>query len=185
MNGELDNFVSELKKISDDAQKTFGNLSAEQINWKPSAESWSVGQCFEHLNVSNEGILSKVEQIVQNKYQKTFWEHLPFLPNFFGGFILKATNPENTDKRKAPGVFRPARSEVGAKIIEEFAENQKRAISLIKATENLNLAKTIITSPVAKFVTYSLQDAYKIIVTHERRHFQQAEKVLQTQGFPK
>ena len=37
----------------------------------------------------------------------------------------------------------------------------------------------------AKFVTYSLMDAYTILVFHERRHFMQAGRVLQAEGFPR
>jgi len=49
----------------------------------------------------------------------------------------------------------------------------------------LDLRKVIITSPVASFATYSLLDAYKILVAHERRHMTQAKRVMETDGFPK
>ena len=52
-NGELGGLLEELKAVADDAQRDFGSLSAAQLNWKPSAEQWSVGQCFEHLIKTN------------------------------------------------------------------------------------------------------------------------------------
>ncbi len=45
--------------------------------------------------------------------------------------------------------------------------------------------KTIITSPFLKVMTYKLADGFRVVVEHERRHFRQAERVLQTEGFPK
>jgi hypothetical protein len=42
----------------------------------------------------------------------------------------------------------------------------------------------VVTSPLAKLVTYTLGDALRILVTHERRHFEQARRVTQAQGFP-
>jgi hypothetical protein len=37
---------------------------------------------------------------------------------------------------------------------------------------------------VASFITYSLMDACRIIVTHEQNHFVQATRVLESPGFP-
>ena len=54
----------------------------------------------------------------------------------------------------------------------------------MKATEHLDLEKIVITSPVADAVIYSLMDAYRLIVVHEQRHFQQAKRVTEETGFP-
>ncbi len=56
----MSEIISELQKISADTQTTFGKLSPTQINWKPSAEGWSVGQCFEHLIKTNELFYGKL-----------------------------------------------------------------------------------------------------------------------------
>jgi hypothetical protein len=37
---------------------------------------------------------------------------------------------------------------------------------------------------VLSFVTYSLQDADRIIVVHEKNHLAQATRVMQSPGFP-
>lgn len=52
------------------------------------------------------------------------------------------------------------------------------------ASENIDLEKTIITSPVAAFVTYSVLDGYRIIVRHGQRHLAQAKRVMEVEGFP-
>jgi len=54
----------------------------------------------------------------------------------------------------------------------------------MKATEHLDLEKIVITSPVAGVVVYSLMDAYRLIVVHEQRHFQQAKRVTEEPSFP-
>ena len=55
----------------------------------------------------------------------------------------------------------------------------------MKATEHLDVEKIVITSPALAVVTYSLIDAYRIIVVHEHRHFQQARRVTEESGFSK
>ena len=49
----------------------------------------------------------------------------------------------------------------------------------MKSTQHLNPERIIVTSPAASAITYSLMDAYRIIVVHEQRHFQQAKRVLE------
>src|SRR5688572_1188394 len=90
MNAELDNAVSELEKISGDAHKTFGSLSAEQVNWKPSSEGWSVGQCFEHLIKSNSLFFPVMEQIGRGEYRNSFWQNYSPLSGFLGKLMIKS-----------------------------------------------------------------------------------------------
>jgi hypothetical protein len=51
--------------------------------------------------------------------------------------------------------------------------------------EGRDLDAVKITSPALKIITYSLRDACTIIVVHEQRHFQQAQRVLAIPEFPK
>jgi hypothetical protein len=40
------------------------------------------------------------------------------------------------------------------------------------------------TSPFLGIITYSLLDACRMIVVHERRHFEQGRRVMAAEGFP-
>jgi hypothetical protein len=70
-------------------------------------------------------------------------------------------------------------------VLNDFIDQQARIAEKMQATRHLDLEKVIITSPAASAVTYSLMDAYRIIVVHEHRHFQQAKRVTEETGFPK
>jgi hypothetical protein len=82
-------------------------------------------------------------------------------------------------KLKAPKIFQPASSRIDGAIVQRFLDQQEPLIRYMKATAGLDLAKIIITSPVSRLVTYSLLDAYRILVTHERRHLLQARRVVE------
>jgi hypothetical protein len=185
MNEGIPKLIDEAKAIAADAQKTFGHLTAEQLNWKPNAESWSVAQCFGHLISINSSYFPLIKKIAHGQYKPSLQERLPLLPWFFGSMILKAVQPQAQRKFKADARFQPSSSAIGRDIIAKFVAHQQEVIEHIRMTENLNLQKTIITSPVASFATYSLLDAYKIVVAHERRHMGQAQRVMETEGFPK
>jgi hypothetical protein len=69
-------------------------------------------------------------------------------------------------------------------IIATFLEQQGRLLRLMEASRELDLDGTTITSPVLRFVTYSLMDACRIIVAHEQNHFVQATRIMESSGFP-
>ncbi|HZJ47286.1 MAG TPA: hypothetical protein VFD63_26145, partial [Pyrinomonadaceae bacterium] len=69
--------------------------------------------------------------------------------------------------------------------LQTFVQQQSELVTRMTASASLDLEKIVITSPVARVVTYSLMDAYRIIVVHEERHFQQAQRVTSESSFPR
>ena len=171
--------------ITDETLAGFGDSTAQQLNWKPSADQWSVAQCFDHLVKANAAFFPIFEKVLSGEKKNTFWESLPWLPAFWGKMLIKAVAPESTRKLKAPKIFHPSSSSVDGAIIRRFIDQQNQVIRYIKATEDLDLEKITISSPVTHFITYSLMDAYRIIINHEKRHLLQATKVSEMDGFPR
>ena len=175
--------INAANNVANDARTTFGHLTPSQLNWKPSAERWSVAQCFDHLLTSNKGYLPIIDNVLTG-YKRTFWQSMPVLPGLMGKLLVKSMDPASTRKVKAPKRFQPAQSDISGSIINDFVELQKHLIDKMKATEHLDLEKIVISSPVTGAVIYSLMDAYRLIVVHEQRHFQQAKRVIEETGFP-
>ena len=180
----MNQIISEFEKISADVQKTFGGLSAQQLNWKPAAESWSVAQCFDHLIKSNEAFKPEFERVKSGNKKSSLWEKYSPLTGFFGNFLLKSLK-NDTKKFKAPSKAIVPPSNVAPDIIEQFVKNQLEIIESVKSLEKIDWNKTIVTSPFLKIMTYRLDKALEIGIEHEKRHFRQAERVMQKAGFPK
>jgi len=184
MNQELAQLIDQLNRVSQEAIDSFRALSVEQLNWKPSANEWSVAQCFEHLIVSNAGFLPLIDKVARGEHKPSLKERVPVLPRFFGTMVLKAVQPQGQRKYKAGRGFQPSTSSISSDIITRFKTQQSELAERMRSTENLNLRNIIVTSPVASFVTYSLLDAYRIVVAHEQRHLAQAKRVTARNGFP-
>ena len=184
MKQELAKFVEDAEAIADDTKKTFGNLSAAQINWKPSATGWSVGQCFEHLIKTNELFYDELEKIGNGTRKNSFLESYSPLSSFFGNLLINSLKKDSR-KFKAPTQKIVPPSEIDANIVEIFAAHQSELIAKIKRTESADWRKVKVTSPFMKLITYRLSDGYQVVVEHEKRHVRQAERVTQTEGFPK
>lgn len=180
---DLPSLLDAVNDIAAEAKATFGNLSPTQLNWKPAADRWSVAQCFDHLLTTNNGYFPVIESVLGGK-KNTFWERMPVLPKLAGKLLIKSLDPASTRKLKAPKKFEPAQSNISGSVISDFIDQQRRIVERMKATEHLDAEKIIVTSPIAAAITYSLMDAYRIIVVHEQRHFQQAQRVTKETGFP-
>lgn len=184
--GELPALLEELRGIGGEAEAAFGGLSARQLNWKPAPEQWSVGQCFDHLIKTNQGFFAELEQLARGGRGGTAWERLSPLSGLFGRLILKGLAPASGRKFKAPRGLAPSAGDVEPGVISRFAAHQSELADLMsRAAASADLKKTVVTSPVSKFVTYTLGDAFRIVVTHERRHFEQARRVTEGEGFPR
>jgi hypothetical protein len=180
----LPQILTEADAIARFAQSRFGQLNAAQLNWKPGAGQWSVAQCLQHLIATNLEMVSIFDAAIKGTKRTSFLERLPVLPGLWGKMMVKFLAPENKQKYKAIPKVTPAGSGLDPQIVGQFVAHQQEVIGKMNSIQNLQLEKIRMTSPFASFITYSLLDACRIIVVHERRHFAQAERVMATSGFP-
>jgi hypothetical protein len=181
---ELENLQAEIRSISEQVQTEFGSLRADQLNWKPAPASWSVAQCLDHLITSNKGYFPILETVLAGQKKTSVLERVPILPKVWSKALISSLDPKTGRNLKAPAAFQPSSSELPDSIIQDFVSNQRRVDDAMASVKNLNIKQIIITSPAASFVTYSLLDAFRIIVVHEQRHFQQAMRVKANANFP-
>ena len=183
-NSSLTTVVGEARLVATETQRAFGRLSAPQLNWKPTADDWSIAQCLDHVIISNRPYFGIIHDVIAGGRRPSLWERIAPFSRFFAGFILDTLRPDSGRTAKARKAFYPSRSSITPDNVATFLEQQDRLISLMEATQNLDLDRIVVTSPVARVVTYSLMDAYRIIVVHEQNHFVQATRVMDAPGFP-
>ncbi|MBX3245058.1 MAG: DinB family protein [Acidobacteria bacterium] len=172
----------EVDSITADIDQKFGELTSAQINWKPSAESWSVGQCLDHLIKTSEIYSVDINSVAKGTRGFNFLERFSPLSGFFGKLLIKAM--DNDEKKvKTSDRFVPP-SNIDANVVGLFRTSQEDLKETVRGTEHLDWKKTILTSSFMKIVTYSLADAFTIITKHQRRHMRQAERVMKLEQFP-
>jgi hypothetical protein len=181
---DLPTVLAEASIIAGETKRVFGRLAGEQVNWKPSEGEWSISQCFDPLIISNRPYERIFEEILAGRRCRRLWERVPLLPSLYGGLIIDTLRPDSGRRAKARPPFYPSSSHIDPGIIATFLEQKERLLSLMEASPGLDLDGVTITSPVLRFVTYSLMDACRIIVVHEQNHFVQATRVMESHGFP-
>jgi hypothetical protein len=173
-----------LAAVAQETQATFGGFDARQLNWRPDAVRWSVGQCFEHLLTANRLMLRAAEDALADARPRTLWQRLPVLPGVLGRMLIRSQAPGAARKFTAPSKSQPSTSDTGTDIIRRFADQHREAVAQVRALDERNSARTIMTSPFISVVTYSVLDGWPLILAHDRRHFEQACRVTLSPGFP-
>lgn len=176
---------SELEKISNNAKQVFGGLSPEQLNWKPNPKSWSIGQCFEHLIVTNNLYFPAIQNVIDGIHRNNFFSKIPFSTNLISALMKNSLKPEQARKMKTFKVFEPSASGVSPNIIEDFVENNRKLVEMFEACKDLEIHKIKIPEPLSPALNLRLDDAFEILLMHEKRHFLQAERVKKLESFPK
>ena len=174
----------EIDAVSRDAEATFGGLNALQLNWKPAPSRWSVAQCFDHLLNANREMFQAIDAAIEPSASRTIWQRLPLLPRLFGRVMVRSQMPDASQKFTAPASAVPAASAIEPDITDRFIAHQREAAAHVRTFEDRDVGHAIMVSPFVSFITYSVLDGCRLIVTHERRHFEQARRVTQTPGFP-
>lgn len=185
MSDRINHIVNELEQVAVGVQATFGSLSGPQLNWKPAPRNWSVAQCLDHLITINRLYFPLLESLQAGAAKPTAWERFSPFSGLLGRMLITTLSPDNPKKTKTSPKAEPSASDIGEAIVEHFAQHQAELIGHIRALPpDIDRTKTIVTSPLLSWVTYSLDDCLTILTVHEQRHVQQARRVTQTEGFP-
>ena len=183
MDERITQITSALTEVAADARATFGGLTSEQLNWKPAENSWSVGQCLEHIVITNEKFYPDFEKLASGVRRNSLIETWSPLTGFFGRFLINAVS-EDSKKAKVPSNTVAPPSDVDANIVDRFVSHIEDVNRKVEACAGADRKRTVLTSPFFFLTTYSLDDAYTALVEHTKRHIRQAKRVVATEGFP-
>jgi hypothetical protein len=180
----LQKFLGEAPLLIQTTNNQFSGLAESQINWKPSEERWSIGECIEHLVITKKLYNSKIKEL-QSLFEDTGEESLKFKHTFSGRMILKYVDPNSITRTKTFKVFKPSMRQINANVIRFFCEEVETMISFGEKLHGAYLTKLKISSPVTKLLRMNVGDALLINLYHDKRHLNQAEKILNETNFPK
>jgi hypothetical protein len=176
--------TSALEDIARDANTTFGRLNTRQLNWRPDATRWSVAQCFQHLVTANRLMLDAAKDALENP-SRSVWQRVPLLPSAFGWVMIRSQAPETTRKFTAPTKAQPTTSDLPGDIVPRFVDQHRDVVEWMQSLDERKAKRTIMVSPFVRAVTYSVLDGLRLLFAHDRRHFEQARRVMQSNEFPR
>ena len=185
VDAEVRALIADVEAIAGEAERTFGALSPSQLEWKPRADRWSVAQCLDHLIRINSTYFPQLAVVERGRYRPTWRDRIPFLGRWFASLVLRSVQPTSERKFKTARHVEPSTSAIGGDIVARFGAHQQELSAHMASAGTRDPRAIVIRSPVAPIVFYSMLDAFRIIVAHERRHLLQAQRVMQSPELPK
>jgi len=175
--------VSELEASDVRAESVAKGLSSEQLNWYPGQNAWSVGQCLEHLCMTNEVYLPAIS-IALNKGVHAKVQEIS-LGWFSRWFIRNYIAPDpNAPRAQAPKKIQPGK-QVEPFVLDAFLRSNERARELIMRAVDYDVNRIRFKNPFVPLLRFTVGTGLEIVAKHESRHLRQAEKVMQSAGFPR
>lgn len=178
------NYVDEYKAAIEKVRSMLEPLSEKQLNWSPAPGQWSVAQCISHLIVTGNQYIQQIQETIKTVSQRKSTSEDPLRYSLVGKLFINMMEPPVKKKIRTPRSFNPSIINPKNKLIEEFSGINEDFIAIIQSTQNLDISRIKIMSPVSKLLKFKLTDVFAYIAAHERRHIWQAENVMKTEGFP-
>jgi hypothetical protein len=168
-------YADEIRALIPRAAEAMEGLSASQLNFRQAEGSWSIAECIDHLNVSNEHYAAAIEAAIAKGPAPR-----PGTPPKLGlieRWFLKQMEPPAKMKVKAPTKFQPGTAFDKADLLERWRVTHEQLALLAEKAEAVDLGQTKVVSPVSSFFKFSLLCILQVLPAHDRRHLWQAAKV--------
>jgi hypothetical protein len=169
-------------KLLEDSQKEtlamLKGLSDAQWNYKAAPERWSVGECAEHIWLSESLLFAQVEKALSNPENPNWAEATKGKDEFVYNVL---TNRKG--KAQAPEQIKPT-GKTRDEILKGLKESRAKTLKFAKSTEAALKSHT----QDHIFKVFGTLNAYQwllYIPAHNLRHNQQIAEVKASPGFPK
>lgn len=170
--------LSERTRRNLEQAQLFKEHSSEELNYRPAAESWSVLECLEHLNLYGDYYLPEIEKRLTNNPTKP---EQYFKPGWVGDYFAKMMLPrEKLNKMNTFKDKNPFGSDLDKKTLDRFIAQQEKLLELLERSANVSLNKTKTSISISKYLKLKLGDTFRVVIYHNDRHIAQAMKVLES-----
>jgi len=174
----IEDHVQAFNKNNEHGLRLIDKAGKTNINIKPDADTWSLGEILDHLNfidglyidiLSNKFSQPRKLPSGNNRFKHRLWVRLTC--RFF--------EPPYKIKFKVPGDNQPA-SDIPIETVRgQYINTCNQLINLATNHQHLALDKIRIASPLSDRIKLSVSEAFSFLGCHQRRHLWQAEKILE------
>jgi len=174
----LQSLMEDNEDLSARAQK-LSTLDEADLKHKEDAKTWSILECFDHMNKATELYLDQIEsKLNEAKPAKSDFYNTGKLAPFFTKGLAPTEDGQIKNKMKTTKVFKPESDNVELAVIQKFLHNQTRMEQIIDHLTDKDLNSFKVTTALGKILRFYVGDALIFIVAHNKRHILQAERLV-------
>ena len=168
----IEQSIKDVQDILKTIQSDLTNLPIETYNWKANAESWSILECFEHLNIYNRYYNLALKNAIQKARNSTSKQN--YKSGWFGQMSINMMKPDNTKKQKTLAKFNPVNSALNTSVLDEFIQHQQDLLEMLEVAKSINISKNLVPVEFFKLIKMKIGDTFRFVIVHQQRHLQQA-----------
>lgn len=177
---ELNRLNQEVENIIQTIERDLQHLSLDVLNWKENPQSWSILECFQHLNLYARYYVPAIKNAIAANQGTSPDSNFKF--SWMGKKSVDMMHVENTKKQKTVKHMNPNGSQLDKAVLIEFLQFQTQLLDVLQAGKKVNLNSKKVKVEFFKLLKLRIGESLTFVVEHQRRHLKQALKVKQVQG---
>lgn len=172
---EYERQISEIKTY---AQNLVKDMSAADFNKQPRTGGWSVGECFEHMNILGRGYVANLQKAVADGRKKGLTGSGKVKYGFFAKKFISSMEPPYKMKLKTTSAMQNKSKNLSKeKVLQEFLKIQDELLEILKSAQGLDFKKITAPSMFFRLFKMNVGEWLASMASHERRHLWQAANV--------
>jgi hypothetical protein len=161
-----------------EAEALVADMSEEEVNWQERPnQSWSVGQCLDHLAVINPFYLSAFVPLVAEARHEGIGPFAGLSSTAVGRWFINSMEPPVRQKTKARSRVAPRSTVPLAGLVDAYKRSHDSYRTLVESSADVDVNRVTGPNPFFKFVRMRVSTVLRIIPAHDRRHLWQAANV--------
>jgi hypothetical protein len=177
-NAEVADYARQLEAVVQESQTLCAPLGDDAFNRQPGPGRWSVGQCLEHLNITERKMLARMEPAAQQIRARGGRAAGPTRHGWIMTWLINDMEPPVKRRYPTGKGFLPAVRLSKTDVLREFVALHQRVQRLLESVDGYDLNAAKVQSPFFRLLRYRLGSAVALMCAHDRRHVWQAKQVV-------
>jgi hypothetical protein len=176
MHPDLTPLSSQLESLRDEVTQLADAVDDTTWVTRPSPTSWSIGECVEHLLLTNEAFLPAMHEQLQRPEARARAAPARMRRGVIAWVLCRALEPPVRSRYPTTAPFVPASAPPRTVTARNFVTSQEALLATIRLGDGVDLTRIRLVSPFDARLEYSFFSALHIIAAHQRRHLWQARR---------
>ena len=186
LRADLQQILDEIDAADRAAEALVAPLTEAQFHFSVApGQSWSIGQCLDHLATMNTVYGRPLGEAVETARQKGLAGGSAIAPSFFGRKFIASLEPPVKRKVGTPKVGVPRSSSSRDEIMRAYRASHDTLREIVRKSEGIDVNRATFQNPFLPLVRMRVGTGLRVLTAHERRHLWQAEQVRAAQAFPR
>jgi hypothetical protein len=166
-----------IDRVTQEVRRMLHQLPAEKLYQKAETGGWSIAQIIRHVMRLNDSYLPGLQRIREGHNALPWTGRIGWLVRKVGDVLLQSVEPTNTRKSRTFPIWEPPADQIpGEDLLEVFCAHQEILKQRIQDHAAYLGKHCRISSPANKYLVYTLDKAFELMVTHEERHLDQLSR---------